>query len=106
MWAAAVPQTVDQRTADQRAAQAAVDDAKARIRDGQFDLEHCYIAAPFSGRIGSHLVSVGNLIAGSRAAASPTTSRSFQLAWSKLVAEQGRIASIGTRCWTTISQGP
>jgi transposase len=27
-------------------------------------------------------------------------------AWNKLVAEHGRIASIGTRCWTTISQGP
>ena len=29
--------------------------------------------APFTGRIGTHLVSVGNLIAGSRAATSPTT---------------------------------
>jgi hypothetical protein len=27
-------------------------------------------------------------------------------AWNKLVAEQGRIASIGTRRWTAISQGP
>ena len=59
--------------ADQRAAQAAVDDAKAQIRDAQFDLEHCRITAPFTGRIGTHLVSVGNLIAGSRAATSPTT---------------------------------
>jgi membrane fusion protein, multidrug efflux system len=66
-------QTVDQRTADQRSAQAAVDDAKAQIRDAEFDLEHCRIAAPFTGRIGTHLVSVGNLIAGSRAATTPTT---------------------------------
>jgi membrane fusion protein, multidrug efflux system len=66
-------QTVDQRTADQRATQAAVDDAKAQIRDAEFDLEHCRITAPFTGRIGTHLVSVGNLIAGSRAATSPTT---------------------------------
>jgi len=66
-------QNVDQRTADQRAAQAAVDDANAQIRDAQFDLEHCRITAPFTGRIGTHLVSVGNLIAGSRAATSPTT---------------------------------
>jgi RND family efflux transporter MFP subunit len=66
-------QTVDQRTADQRSAQAAVDAAKAQIRDAQFDLEHCGITAPFTGRIGTHLVSVGNLIAGSRAATSPTT---------------------------------
>src|SRR5262244_866497 len=66
-------QTVDQRTADQRTGQAAVDDAKAQIRDAKFDLEHCRITAPFTGRIGTHLVSVGNLIAGSRAATSPTT---------------------------------
>jgi membrane fusion protein, multidrug efflux system len=66
-------QAVDQRTNEQRAAQAAVDDAKAQIRDAEFDLEHCRITAPFTGRIGTHLVSVGNLIAGSRAATSPTT---------------------------------
>ncbi len=66
-------QTVDRRTADQRGAQAAVDDAKAQIRDAEFDLEHCRINAPFTGRIGTHLVSVGNLIAGSRAATTPTT---------------------------------
>ena len=66
-------QTVDQRTAEQQSAQAAVDDAKAQIRDAQFDLEHCRITAPFTGRIGTHLVSVDNLIAGSRAATSPTT---------------------------------
>ncbi len=66
-------ENVDQRTADQRGAQAAVDNAKAQIRDAQFDLEHCRVTAPFAGRIGTHLVSVGSLIAGSRAATSPTT---------------------------------
>ena len=66
-------ENLDQRAADQRAAQGAVDDAKAQIRDAQFDLDHCRITAPFTGRIGTHLVSVGNLIAGSRAATSPTT---------------------------------
>jgi membrane fusion protein, multidrug efflux system len=66
-------QAVDQRTADQQTTQAAVDDAKAQIRDAEFDLEHCRIMAPFAGHIGTHLVSVGNLIAGSRAATSPTT---------------------------------
>ena len=70
---AGTAQSVDQRTADQRAAQAAVDDAKAQIRDAQFDLDHCQITAPFMGRIGRHLVSIGSLIAGSRAATSPTT---------------------------------
>jgi RND family efflux transporter MFP subunit len=64
---------VDQRTAGQRSAQASVDDAKAQIRDADFDHEHCRITAPLTGRIGTHLVSVGNLIAGSRAATTPTT---------------------------------
>src|SRR6516162_3850897 len=41
-------QNVDRRTADQRNAQAAVDDAKAQIRDAQFDLDHCRMTAPFS----------------------------------------------------------
>jgi multidrug efflux system membrane fusion protein len=66
-------QNVDQRTADLQAAQASLGDAKAQIRDAQFDLDHCRITAPFTGRIGTHLVSVGNLIAGSRYATSPTT---------------------------------
>src|SRR5215475_6076666 len=66
-------ENVDQRTSDQRAARASVEDAKARIRDAQFDLDHCRIMAPFTGRMGTHLVSVGNLIAGSRYATSPTT---------------------------------
>ena len=66
-------ENVDQRTSDQRSARAAVEGAKAQIRDAQFDLDHCRITAPFTGRIGKHLVSVGNLIAGSRTATSPTT---------------------------------
>ena len=66
-------ENLDQRAADQRAAQVAVDNANAQIGDAQFDLDHCRIVAPFTGRIGSHLVSVGNLISGSRAGTSPTT---------------------------------
>ena len=66
-------ENVDQRTSDQQSARAAVEYAKARVRDAQFDLDHCRITAPFTGRMGKHLVSVGNLIAGSRTATSPTT---------------------------------
>ena len=66
-------ENVEQRAADQLAAHATLDAAKAAVRDAQFDLGHCRITAPFTGRIGTHLVSVGNLIAGSRAASSPTT---------------------------------
>jgi RND family efflux transporter MFP subunit len=67
------PQDLDQRVAEQQGAQGAVDAAKAAIADAKFDLDHTRIAAPFTGQIGTHLVSVGNLIAGSRAASSPTT---------------------------------
>jgi RND family efflux transporter MFP subunit len=66
-------QTSDQRAAEQRAARAAVDQAEAQVRDALFDLDHTRITAPFTGRIGTHLISVGNLISGSRAATSPTT---------------------------------
>jgi len=64
---------VESRASEQLSAQAALDDAQAAVRDAQFDLDHCQISAPFTGKIGTHLTSVGNLIAGSRAATSPTT---------------------------------
>ena len=54
------------------ATQAAVDAANAMIRDAQFDLDHCRITAPFTGRMGTHLVSVGNLIAGNRGGVATT----------------------------------
>jgi RND family efflux transporter MFP subunit len=66
-------ENVDQRVADRRAAEAAIDTAEAHIRDAQFDLDHCRVTAPVTGRIGTHLVSIGNLVAGSRTASSPTT---------------------------------
>jgi RND family efflux transporter MFP subunit len=70
---AGTSENVDQRSAEKQAAQAAVDEAEALGRDAQFDLDRCRITAPFTGRIGTHLVSVGNLIAGSRAGGSATT---------------------------------
>ena len=69
----ATQETVDQRTNDQDASQAAVEDAKARVRDAELDLEYCRARAPFTGRIGARQVSLGSLVAGSRAATSPTT---------------------------------
>jgi len=66
-------QEYDQRVSEHQAALAAVDAAQATIRDARFDLDRTRITAPFTGRIGTHLVSVGNLIAGSRAAGSPTS---------------------------------
>jgi RND family efflux transporter MFP subunit len=69
----ATQETVDQRTSDQDSSKAAVEDAKARIRDAELDLEYCRVRAPFTGRIGARQVSIGSLVAGSRAATSPTT---------------------------------
>jgi membrane fusion protein, multidrug efflux system len=69
----ATQETVDQRTNDQDASRAAVEDAKARVRDAELDLEYCRVRAPFTGRIGARQVSIGSLVAGSRAATSPTT---------------------------------
>ncbi len=66
-------ENVDQRRADQDAAQAAIDQAKATMEDAQLDLEFCHVRAPFSGRISSHRVSIGNLVSGSRGGTSTTT---------------------------------
>jgi RND family efflux transporter MFP subunit len=69
----ATQETVDQRTSDQDSSQATVEDAKARVKDAELDLEYCHVTAPFSGRIGARQVSVGGLISGSRAGVSATT---------------------------------
>jgi RND family efflux transporter MFP subunit len=66
-------ETLDQRISDQQSAQAAIDDGQSRIRDAELDLEYTRVTAPFTGRIGARQVSIGGLIAGSRAASSPTT---------------------------------
>ncbi len=66
-------ETLDQRAADQRAAEASAASAKAAMDDAKLDLEFAQVAAPFTGRIGAHQVSVGNLVSGSRAGSSPTT---------------------------------
>jgi multidrug efflux system membrane fusion protein len=66
-------ENVDERTADASLAEAAVESATATIRDAAFDLQRCNITAPFTGRMGAHLVSIGNLVAGSRFSTSPST---------------------------------
>jgi multidrug efflux system membrane fusion protein len=41
--------------------------------DAQLDLEFSRVSAPFTGRIGAHLVSVGSLVSGSRGGAGTST---------------------------------
>ena len=69
----ATQETLDQRVNEVAAARAAFDDGQARIRDAQLDLEYTRVTAPFSGRMSARQVSLGGLIAGSRAAVSATT---------------------------------
>src|SRR6202012_6305488 len=69
----ATQETVDQRTNDQDASKAAVEDAKPRMKDAERDREYSQVRAPFTGRIGARQVSIGSLVAGSRSATSPTT---------------------------------
>jgi len=64
---------VEQRSSELRSAEAALDEAEAVVRDAKFDLDRTHVYAPFSGRMGTHLVSVGNLISGSRGGGTSTT---------------------------------
>jgi RND family efflux transporter MFP subunit len=56
--------TYDQRLQEMRTAQGALDEARAALREAQLNLEFSRVTAPMSGRIGRHLVSVGNLVTG------------------------------------------
>ena len=54
----------DVRTQQMRAAEAQLDAANAAVRDAQLNLDFCHVTAPVSGRVGTHEVSVGNLVNG------------------------------------------
>ena len=64
-------QNVDQRTADQRCAQAAIETPRRRSATPSSTSITAASRRRFTGRIGAHLVSVGNLITGSRAGNEP-----------------------------------
>jgi len=53
---------LDQRTAEQSQAKAAVMEAEANLRDAQIQLSYTEIKTPISGRIGRPVVSPGNLV--------------------------------------------
>jgi RND family efflux transporter MFP subunit len=56
--------TYDERLAELRSAEAAVETANAAIRSAQLDLEWTHVTAPISGRIGRNAVTEGNLVVG------------------------------------------
>ena len=65
-------EALDQADQQQAAAQAALDQAEAAVQAAQLNLQFCHISAPFSGRISTHLMSVGGLVLGGPAAPSST----------------------------------
>ncbi len=65
-------ETFDQRTQQQNAAGAALDQAKAVLSNAQLNMDWTHIVAPISGRISTHRVSVGNLIVGGQGGGATT----------------------------------
>jgi RND family efflux transporter MFP subunit len=54
----------DQRAADLKVAAASAEAGKAAIRSAELNVEFTRIAAPVTGRISNHRVSIGNLVSG------------------------------------------
>jgi RND family efflux transporter MFP subunit len=65
-------ETLDQRKQQQEAADATVDQAKARVRAAELNMEWTHVVAPLSGRISSHRISVGNLVTGGQSSGAAT----------------------------------
>ena len=65
-------ETLDQRQQTQDAGIAALDAAKAAVRQAQLNMEWTHVVAPISGRISSHRVSIGNLIVGGQTGGTTT----------------------------------
>jgi membrane fusion protein, multidrug efflux system len=57
--------TVDQRRQALQAARAAETQAEGALRAAQLNVEFTHVTAPIDGRVGRHLVDVGNLVQGS-----------------------------------------
>lgn len=58
----------DERVTAERVAEAAIKAAQAELKQARLDLEHAYVRAPISGRVGRAEITIGNLVqAGSNA---------------------------------------
>ncbi len=66
--------TVDQRRQALQAARAAELQAEGLLKAAQLNVEFTHVTAPIAGRVGRHLVSVGNLVQGSESGATLLTS--------------------------------
>jgi RND family efflux transporter MFP subunit len=56
--------TIDERVQEDRAAGAAVEQAKAALQAAQLNLDFTQVRAPISGRVSNRRIDVGNLVAG------------------------------------------
>ena len=65
-------ETLDQRTQQQEAAAAALDQAQAAVRTAELNMEWTHVVAPISGRISTHRVSIGNLVTGGQSGGATT----------------------------------
>ncbi len=65
-------ETLDQRQQAQDSGDAALDGARAAVRQAELNVEWTHVVAPISGRISTHRVSVGNLIVGGQGGGSTT----------------------------------
>jgi membrane fusion protein, multidrug efflux system len=66
--------TVDQRRQSLQAAKAAQMVAEGLLKAAQLNIEFTHVLAPIGGRVGRHLVSVGNLVQGSEGSSTLLTS--------------------------------
>jgi RND family efflux transporter MFP subunit len=64
---------VDQKRQALQAAEASVIQSQAALKRAQLDIEYTHVLAPMDGRVGRHLVSVGNLVQGGDAGATLLT---------------------------------
>lgn len=64
---------VDQRRQSLQAARAAMLQAEGTLKRAQLDVEFAHVNAPMAGRVGRHLVSVGNLVQGADSGATLLT---------------------------------
>ncbi len=55
-------ETFETRTSELLSAEAALLDARARLRDAELNLEFTHIRAPISGKVGEAMVDAGNLV--------------------------------------------
>jgi membrane fusion protein, multidrug efflux system len=55
-------QALEQRTAANQVAEAAIASAEAEVKHARLDVEHAYIKAPISGRVGRAEITVGNVV--------------------------------------------